>query len=173
MQQSTARLLKSLIAIGLLAGATTANAAWIRVVDPDPLDNAFNPGGLTPTTAPTNQNPDTVADWIEDLVGLAPGTLTLIDKGDDTPASLTVSSLATYISVHYGNFGGNQDPLGAATIAYNCASDCGTFTPETQRGISDYRVYSGGRPDEPVPAPGVLMLLGAGLASLRLLRRNV
>lgn len=173
MQQSATRLFKSLIAIGLLAGAATANAAWIRVVDPDVSDAAFNPGGLTPSMAPTNQNPDTVAAWIEDLVGLIPGTLTLIDQGDDTPASLAVSSLATFISVHYGNFGGNQDPLGAATIAYNCASDCGTFTPETQRGISDYRVYSGGRPDQPAPAPGVLMLLGAGLASLRLLRRNV
>ncbi|MGA1372973.1 MAG: hypothetical protein ACO3Z6_15395 [Pseudomonadales bacterium] len=172
MHKSTSRFLKSLIAIGLLAGATTANAAWIRVVDRDPLDSAFNPGGLDPSMDPTNQNPDTVAAWIEDLVGLLPGTLNLIDQGDDTPSSLSVSLLATYISVHYGNYGGDDDPLDRATIAYNCANDCGTFTPETMQGISDYRVYSGGRPDQPVPTPALLPLLGLGLISLGLMRRK-
>ena len=182
MQKSATPFFKSLIAIGLMAGAATASAGWIRVIDPDVSDIAFNPGGQRSSMAPTNQSPDTVADWLEDLMGLASGALALIDEAADTPGSIDVSLLTTYISVHYGNFGGKNDPLGRVTIAYNCASGCHTFTPETVEGISNYRVYSEERFDKPNPpkgptestsAPGVLMLLGAGLASLRLLRRNV
>jgi len=101
--------------------------------------------------APTNQNPDIVAAWIEDLVGFAAGSLFLLDSGDATPSSLIVDATAKYVAVHYGNFGGQSDPLGKATIAYDCASDCGTFTPETMAGFA---------------------LLGAGLVALSQMRRR-
>lgn len=163
---------KGVIAASLLMVTAAANASWIRVVDPDLSDLAFNPGGTSSGVAPTNQDPSTVAAWIEDLLGFAAGSLLLLDSGDDTPASLIVGATARYVSVHYGNFGGNDDALGKATIAYNCAIECGTFVPETMAGISDYRVYQVGRPDEPVPAPAGFALLGAGLIALSQLRRR-
>lgn len=163
---------KGVLAASLLMVAAAANASWIRVVDPDLSDLAFNPGGTSSGVAPTNQDSATVAAWIEDLVGFAAGSLLLLDSGDDTPASLIVDATARYVAVHYGNFGGSDDPLDKATIAYDCASDCGTFVPETMAGISDYRVYRVGRPDEPVPAPASFALLGAGLIALSQLRRR-
>jgi hypothetical protein len=163
---------KGALAVSLLTVTAAANASWMQVVDPDLSDLAFNPGGTDSTMAPTNQNADTVAAWIEDLVGFAAGSLILVDSGDLTPESLIIDATTKYVAVHYGNLGGNADPLGKATIAYYCASDCGTFTPETMAGISDYRVYRVGRPDEPVPAPAGFALLGAGLIALSQLRRR-
>lgn len=163
---------KGILAASLLMITAAANASWIRVVDPDLSDLAYNPGGTGSGVAPTNQDPSTVAAWIEDLVGFAAGSLVLLDSGDATPASLIVDATAKYVAVHYGNFGGSTDPLGTATIAYDCASGCDTFVPETMGGISDYRVYRVGRPDEPVPAPAGFALLGAGLIALSQLRRR-
>ncbi|MFM8356724.1 MAG: hypothetical protein ACKOBM_17745 [Gammaproteobacteria bacterium] len=61
MRLSQSSALKGVLAASLLTVTAAVNASWMRVVDPDLPDLAFNAGGTDSTMAPTKQNADTVA----------------------------------------------------------------------------------------------------------------
>ena len=159
--------------VGVLLGfSALAQAGWILVGEESSI-GAKNPGEQNTEGGVANQSPEAVEAWLENLLGGVDQTY--VSGGDDTPGQLTDLDLngINYIVLHYGNdsgITGSESGDGRNTnYAYVCdGSDCDTFTPESMKGLSGYRLFNG----RTVPEPGTLGLLALGMAGLVLVRRR-
>ena len=171
-------LLVCLIAAPLLFTAASANASTISFTSLNPASPGFtytpladairfHDGNLNP------QNPAAVKGYTEDVFNLTPGSLTLVDFGDQT--SDTAGAFATEVAFNYlaVHFGGSE-------LFFNWNTGITSFTIADFKnvtagedgkggGLSNFRAYSG---VSAVPLPAAGWLLGSALMGFMGLRRK-
>src|SRR5437660_8053019 len=153
-----------LAAVGI--GAGDAAAVWVSIGDVDLSASATNPG------YPGNQNPVTVAAYLQDLLNL-PSAPNVLEVGDNygggtlTGLGEPISPESLFLAFHFGNGNDYWVHSGNFDVFFSCASGCDGFSLPSTKGISNYRLYGASgnvRVDltQEVPEPMTLALLGLG-----------
>ena len=172
------RFLVPLIVAPLLFTALSASALTYQPLDPlapgftySPLADGikFYDGNITP------QNPTNLQAATEEAFGLGSGSLTFVkemDVPDTSPSFFTSDTGFNYLAIH---FGGSELFFywDVAINSFSIANYKGLTAGEDGNGggISNYRAYSDGLSEVPVPAAG--WLFGTALLGLMGLRRKM
>ena len=172
------RFLVPFIAAPLLFTAISASALTYQTLNPSapgfnysPLADGikFYDGNITP------QNPINIKAVTEDAFGLTPGSLTFVSAANvpDTSVSSFTSSVGfNYLAVHFGGselFFYWDNAINSFSI-----SNYKNITKGADGnggGISNYRAYSDGLSEVPLPAAG--WLFGSALLGLMGFRRKM
>jgi hypothetical protein len=174
-----AKTFRAIVASGAIAfaalgaGVGNAWAGWAQIVDPDTGDAWTNPGD------PSNENPATIAAYLQNLLGLA-NAPTLVDSantyGGAPLSGLDPAGNTLYLSLHFGNGNDFWPHTSNFDVFFSCTSGCDPFTSPSTTAISNYRLYEGPGDGQvttnAVPEPLTLSLMGIGLAGLGISRRR-
>ncbi len=169
--------LMPLIAAPLLFTALSASALTFQTLDPanpgftyDPLADQikFYDGNITP------QNPVNLQAATEEAFGLVSGSLTFVgeaDVPDTSPSEFNSNTAFNYLTIHFGGselFFYWDNAINSFSIADY--KDITGGADGTGGGISNYRAYSDGLTEVPIPAAG--WLFGTALLAFMGLSRR-
>lgn len=158
----------SLLSLSNFAFADTCNTANTGFIDISATGaNFINPSPTATcqlNTNPSNNNPVTIGALMEDVFGLASGSLSLVaqlDSGTGLPDGVGSNSISfgnlaafSYLAVHYGR----------GELFFAFANPITDFEIENlPRGFSNYRAFSGGDTPNAVPLPAAAWLFMSGL----------
>ncbi|MES2662014.1 MAG: VPLPA-CTERM sorting domain-containing protein [Pseudomonadota bacterium] len=169
-------LLIPVFAVPLLFTVLSASAAYqtLDVNNPgftySPTADAikFFDGNLTP------QNPNSIQGYTEEAFGLVEDSLTFVkaaDVADVSPSTFTSDTAFNYLTIHFGGselFFYWDNAINSFSIADFKGVTSGA--DGNGGGISNYRAYSDGLSEVPLPAAG--WLFGSALVGLMGLRRR-